>query len=204
MTLQDILSVPTEASPIALASDVWDDAQRCSYSVDGQFLLDAENFPSEITVHPGTKVICDGVFAFKDYMADVRPGEEIPLEERNSFLEKILLPEGLTHIGEGAFQECGQLERLRLPKGLLYIGPYAFCDCWQLEKISIPASVRYIGDGAFCGCINMETVRLGASLEYIGKDAFKDCESLEEIILPASNAEAVKAMLPKKLQKIAK
>ena len=204
MTLQDILAVPTEADPIALASDVWDDDQRCSYSADGEFLLDAENFPPEVVVHPGTRVICDGVFAFKDYMADCRLGEEIPLEERDSFLEKIQLPEGLTHIGEGSFQECGQLLHIRLPKGLLYIGPYAFCDCWQLERIGIPASVRYIGDGAFCGCINMESVRLGASLEFIGKDAFRDCEELNEIILPANNAEAVKALLPKRLQKIAK
>jgi len=205
MTLQDILKVPTLASPKALEDDIWDDEQRCSYSADGEYLLDAENFPPEITVHEGTKVICDGVFAFQDYMAeDRRIGEEIPLEERDSFLEKIKLPASLTHIGESAFQECGYLEKIKLPKGLLYIGPYAFCDCWQLEKISIPSTVKYIGEGAFSGCINLYSVSLGAGIESIGKDAFDDCESLEEISLPKGSEDRIKALLPKKLQKIAK
>ena len=204
MTLQDILEVPTAASTSALESDVWDDNNRCSYSADGTFLLDAETFPTEVRVQPGTKVICDGVFAFQDYMAmDCRLGSRIPLEERDSFLEKILLPDTLTHIGESAFQECGQMQKIRLPKGLLYIGPYAFCDCWQLERISIPSTVRYIGDGAFLGCINLYSLTLGQNLEYIGKDAFKDTD-LQGIKLPANNAERIKAMLPKKLQKIAK
>jgi len=204
MTLQDILEVPTAASQSALENDVWDDDERCSYSASGEYLLDAETFPSEVHVHPGTRVICDGVFAFQDYMAmDCRPGQSIPLEERDSFLEKIHLPDSLTHIGESAFQECGQMERIRLPKGLLYIGPYAFCDCWQMEHIAIPSTVKYIGDGAFLGCINLYSMSLGQDLEYIGKDAFKDTD-LHEIKLPAKNTERVKALLPKRLQKIAK
>ena len=183
MTLQDILFVPTATSAEALESDIWDDDNRCCYSADGLYLLDAENFPPEVIVRPGTRVICDGVFAFQDYMADVPLGtKKIPLEERDSFLEKIKLPDSLTHIGESAFQECGQMLRIRLPKNLLYIGPYAFCDCWQLEKVNIPASVQVIGKDAFIGCIN-----------------------LEEIILPkGADGQRIKAMLPRKLQKIAR
>ncbi|MBQ1912004.1 MAG: leucine-rich repeat domain-containing protein [Bacteroidales bacterium] len=201
MTLDQILAIPTAPSKEELASDVWDDENGLCYSADGRRVLDAENFASEVTVAEGCAVICDEVFAFQDYMAERNIGEEIPLEERSSFLEKIHLPSTLTHIGAGAFGECGELLSIKLPASLLYIGPSAFIDCWQLEKLSIPSQTRYIGAGAFQGCINLYQIRLGKSLEYIGEDAFDDCESLETILVPRGCKERYKGWIPAKLHK---
>ena len=103
MTLEQILAVPTAPSKEELARDLWDGDNCVSYSADGKRLLDAENFPSEITVKDGCEVICNEVFAFQDYMAGRRIGEDIPLEERSSYLEKITLPNSVTHIGAAAF-----------------------------------------------------------------------------------------------------
>ncbi|MBO5562797.1 MAG: leucine-rich repeat domain-containing protein [Bacteroidales bacterium] len=200
MTLEEILRVPTAPTPAELAEDEWDDSYCCSYSQDGTRLLDAENFPSAVKVREGCQVICDGVFAFQDYMAETsHPDGEIPLEERNSFLDKITLPSSVTHIGKGAFNECGYLESIRLPKSLLSIGEEAFCDCWNLEKISLPASTRVIGPRAFQGCINLYQVRLNKNLEAIGKDAFDDCESLETILIPSGTLDRFLALLPQEL-----
>ena len=197
MTLEEILLVPTAPSPEELADDIWDDDNRVCYSADGTRLLDAENFPSEVTVREGCRVLCDEVFAFQDYMAeDRRIGEEIPLEERDSFLEKIHLPSTLTHIGRAAFNECGLLSSIKLPKGLLYIGEEAFCDCWNLEKISLPASTVAIGPRAFQGCINLYQIRLNKALEAIGEDAFDDCESLEAILIPSGTLERFLRIIP--------
>ena len=204
MTLEAILSVPTAASQEELDADVWDDENRVSYSSDGKRLLDAEDFPSEVTVQDGCQVICDDVFAFQDYMAERKLGEEIPLEERSSYLEKIHLPASVTHIGAAAFAECGELLSIKLPTGLLFIGASAFMDCWQLERITLPAHTRVIGAGAFQGCINMERIRLNKELEVIGKDAFDDCESLEEICVPKGYKDHYKLLLPKRLHKYIK
>ena len=175
MTLAEIIDVPTAPLPEEFWDDFWDDENRCCYSADGSRLLDAENFPSEVNVQEGCRILCDGVFAFQDYMAeDRKAGEEIPLDERNSFLEKIHLPSTLTHIGRAVFNECGFLEHIKLPKGLLYIGEEAFCDCWNLEKISLPASLKAIGPRAFQGCINLYQIRLNKALEAIGEEAFDD------------------------------
>ena len=201
MTIPEILAVPTAPSPEELDRDFWDADNCLSYSQDGTRLLDAENFPGEVTVKDGCKVICDNVFSFQDYMADVKLGEEIPLEERSSFLEAIHLPDTLTHIGSCAFAECGELTTVKLPKNLLYIGESAFVDCWQLEKISIPAKCAVIGPGAFQGCINMYKVTLGKSVAVIGEDAFDDCESLEEILVPKGMKDHFKALLPKRIHK---
>jgi len=198
MTLDQILGVPTAPLPEALGDDVWDDDNRCCYSADGTMLLDAENFPSTVTVREGCRILCDGVFAFQDYMAEDRKlGEEIPLDERDSFLEKIHLPSTLTHIGKAAFNECGLLTSIKLPKGLLSIGEEAFCDCWNLEKITCPASLVAIGPRAFQGCINLYQIRLGKALEYIGEDAFDDCESLETIFIPNGTLDRFLGLIPR-------
>ena len=199
MTLEQIQSVPTAPSPEELARDIWDGDNCVSYSADGKRLLDAENFPSEVTVQDGCEVICDEAFAFQDYMAGLKIGEEIPLEERSSYLETIHLPDSVTHIGSAAFSECGELIKIKLPKSLLSIGASAFMDCWQLEKITLPAGTRVIGPGAFQGCINLYQIKLNKALEAIGEDAFDDCESLETIIIPHGMLDHFMKLLPKEL-----
>ena len=202
MTVEEILAVSTAVPPEARESDVWDGDNCVNYSADGRLLLDAENFPSEITVREGCQIICDEAFAFQDYMAERRIGEEIPLEERSSYLEKIQLPASLTHIGKAAFAECGELLSVKLPAGLLSIGASAFMDCWQLEKISIPAHTRIIGPGAFQGCINLFRIKLGKAVEVIGEDAFDDCESLESIVIPRGTEAHFRKLLPRRLHKM--
>lgn len=199
MTLEQILAVPTAPSKEELDRDLWDGDNCVSYSADGKRLLDAENFPSEVTVREGCEVICDDVFAFQDYMAGKKIGQEIPLEDRSSYLERITLPNSITHIGAAAFCECGELMKIKLPTSLLYIGPSAFADCWQLEKISLPASTKIIGPAAFQGCVNLYQVKLNKALEVIGEEAFDDCESLETIIIPHGMLDRFMKLLPKEL-----
>ena len=202
MTLEDILGVPTAPTQQERDRDVWDDENCLNYSADGKRLLDAENFPSEVTVKEGCQVICDDVFAFQDYMAERNIGEDIPLEERSSFLEKIKLPASVTHIGKGAFAECGELLSIKLPAGLLSIGESAFVDCWQLEKITLPAGTRIIGPRAFQGCINLYQIKLNKELEVIGEEAFDDCESLETILIPHGQLDRFLGLLPKELHQL--
>ncbi len=183
--LLKILSISTSASQEDLATDDWDSDYNCSYSADGLKLLDAENFPDEVNVREGTRIICDNVFSFQPYMAEDRPiGSEIPEEERVSFLDKIHLPDSLEHIGEAAFKECGWVKRFGLPKSLLTVRDEAFYGCWELEQIGFPASLKSIGERAFFECFSLEKVRINKGLKLIGAEAFSFCESLKEITLP--------------------
>jgi len=189
----------TAATPEELARDIWDSENCLSYSADGKRLLDAENFPGEVSVQVGCEVICDNVFAFQDYMAGLKIGEEVPLEDRSSYLEKIHLPNTVTHIGANAFAECGELLTIKLPTSLVEIGESAFVDCWQLERVSMPAKLRTIGPRAFQGCINLYQVKLNKGLQEIGEDAFDDCESLETILIPHGTLNHFMSLLPKDL-----
>ena len=202
MTIEEIMAVPTVLPQAELDRDVWDEDNRVNYSADGRYLTDAENFPEVVTVREGCEVICDDVFAFEDYMTGRKIGEEIPLEERSSYLEKIHLPNSVAIIGDAAFAECGEILSIKLPTGLLKIGASAFMDCWQLEKISLPAKTRIIGPRAFQGCVNLYQVRLNKALEVIGEDAFDDCESLETILIPNGTLDHFMRLLPKELHEL--
>ena len=186
---QDLLEdeVGTAATAADFENDIWDDEFCCNYSDDGTKLLDAENFPNAVKVREGCSVICDGVFAFQDYMAeDVRLGDKVPFDDRNSYLDKITLPSSLRHIGKETFRECGYLLSVRLPKGLLTIGDGAFMDCWQMERITFPSTLVRIGANAFDGCISLLKAKLGNSLKFIGDYAFEDCQDMQEVFIPDS------------------
>lgn len=183
--LRKALTVNTYPTQEDLRSDDWDSENNCSYSADGEKLLDAENFPDEVTVREGTRIICDNVFAFQDYMAEDCPlGSEIPEENRVSFLDKIHVPSSVEHIGDSAFKECGWIRSINLPTSLLTIRDNAFYGCWELKQIGMPAKLLSIGDRAFFECFSLEKVRLNKGLNFIGTEAFGFCESLKEITLP--------------------
>ena len=180
------LSVSTIATAAELATDEWDNDFNCNYSHDGTKLLDAENFPDTVKVRQGTRIICDGVFSFQDYMDEDRPlGSTIPEDERVSFLDKIYLPDSVEHIGFGAFKECGWIRRIGLPSSLLTIRDEAFYGCWELRQIGFPAKLLSVGDRAFFECFSLEKVRINNGLQCLGSEAFAFCESLQEITLPS-------------------
>jgi len=226
MDPEAILRLDTAPSAADFATDEWDEENCCNYSADGVKLLDAENFPDEVTVRPGCRVVCDGAFAYQPYMAQDYPlGAEVPVDEQVSFLDGIRLPEGLTHIGREAFLSCAYLKGIRLPKGLLVIGDRAFKDCWQLRRVSCPATLlsigerafedcfslyhirlnkglRFIGARAFDHCGELGEIRLPAGLERVGKEAFRGCDALEAIRVPKGSLPRFKTLLPKSLHRL--
>ena len=62
----------------------------------------------------------------------------------------VVIPEGVTHIGTSAFRNCAFLKSVVLPKSLLSIGAYAFMNCPQLQRPKIPGGVE-IGKYAISG-----------------------------------------------------
>lgn len=195
----------TAPLPEDFENDVWDADYCVCYSADGSKLLDAEVFPEEVVVREGCRIICDEAFAFQPYMAESwRIGQEPLEEERISDLAKISLPGSVTHIGEGAFRECGMIRSLKFPKSLVYIGPEAFQDCFSLRKAILPEGLQVIGAHAFFCCDDLEKVRIPGSIQFIGSGAFNGCDSLREIEVPRGARDAVKAHLPGRLHKLIK
>ncbi len=64
---------------------------------------------------------------------------------------EVILPEGVTIIGDGAFKECRELTRIVLCEGVTGIGKEAFCDCPKLKRVEFPDGLIFVGDAAFAG-----------------------------------------------------
>lgn len=99
-------------------------------------------------------------------------------------LTHITLPEGVSSIGDSAFRRCWRLKNVVFPEHLTYLGKEAFFECGSLESVLIPEGVENIGEKTFFWCSGLQEVCLPKSLLTIGRRAFEDCGSISEITLP--------------------
>ena len=100
-------------------------------------------------------------------------------------LTTIEIPAGVTSIGEFTFEDCSSLKTIKIPKSVTSIGASAFSGCTNLGSIEIPARVESIEDSTFSGCHSLTTIEIPADVKSIGRDAFFDCRRLTTIKIPA-------------------
>lgn len=107
----------------------------------------------------------------------------------NKTLERVVVPDSVEYIGEGAFRECLALSEIELPDHGLYIGESAFeGTAYYDTAANWESGLLYIGrhlieaDPAVAG--TSCTVRAGTL--SVADYAFADCTELAEIVLPDS------------------
>lgn len=97
-------------------------------------------------------------------------------------ITKVILPEGVTSIGNNAFTRCSSLTEIVFPSTLKEIGSSAFFSCTSLVNTNLEdTQVSKIGTQAFAYCYNLEII-IPTSVVQIETSAFKNTErtSLEE------------------------
>jgi hypothetical protein len=72
--------------------------------------------------------------------------------------DSIIIPNGVTTIGRGAFGGCASLTGINIPNGVTSIGNNAFAACTSLASITIPNSVTTIDNYAFTSCTSLISV----------------------------------------------
>lgn len=134
-----------------------------------------------------------------------------PWQEHRLDVTQICLPEGLTSIGNYAFQFCKLVSEIQIPETVTRIGESAFICCYALADVNIPACVTSIGKSAFENCDSLRAVDFPQGLETIeygmffssgletfeipegvvrlGDRAFMGCSSLKEVTIPDSVTE---------------
>ncbi len=64
-------------------------------------------------------------------------------------IRELIIPEGITKIGEGAFRGCSRLEKLTVAKSVKTISDYAFEACDELETINYKGNKKKIKFGNY-------------------------------------------------------
>ncbi len=72
-------------------------------------------------------------------------------------VKSVVIGEGVTSVGGGAFSGCTSLTSLTFSDSVTSIGMSAFDGCIGLISVTIPKSVTSIGMGAFAGCSNLKS-----------------------------------------------
>ena len=98
----------------------------------------------------------------------------------------LVIPKGITKIGEEAFIRCESLTSVTIPKSVTKISARAFFGCDSLTSVIIPNSVTEIGKSAFSECGSLTSVIIPNSVREIGKEAFFKCSSLMSVTIPNS------------------
>lgn len=138
------------------------------YLVDNDGHLDLSEYEGKI------KTIEAGAFSKVEIESGINP------------LQSIVLPKGITTIGDDAFSYNTSLTSIEIPDTVTYIGDYCFSGCNRLQKIKLSKKIQTINQRLLQGCSSLTEIEIPEGVKSIGYAAFSSCSKLTTITLPAS------------------
>lgn len=154
---------------MGMSSSVMEDVKKSENSAEKESGVDG-NYAAERVVASGecgenvTWSLTDGGTMTISGSGDMRDyGYDFSGESAfvGAFAEKIktiVVEDGVTSIGSGAFFACENLTEIKMSDGITKIGDFAFVGCDSLTEVRLPEKLYYVGNYAFGECASLETV----------------------------------------------
>ena len=101
-------------------------------------------------------------------------------------LTDMTIADSVTSIGKNAFACCSGLTSVTIPSSVTSIGEYAFQYCSSLKTVAIPDGITSIKKGTFYNCTGLTDVTIGKNVENIESGAFEYCKGLTSVTIPSS------------------
>ena len=172
---------------ITFAYDEIDDGAFCVVFVDNEYNPNCEFQLSEDKTYYRALLNVDPIEKVEEVIIPETyhnlPVKEIANFAGNDIITKVVLPNTLTKLGEGAFRNCKSLKEVVLPESLTEIGKEAFLGCEALEKVNIPNNVTALNERVFSGCVNLTGIEIPSGMKKIKTEAFNDCKKITSIKL---------------------
>ncbi len=104
----------------------------------------------------------------------------------NTDITSIIIPEGVTEIGNFAFKKCTNLTSVTISSTVETIGEQAFNGCTKLSSITIPSTVKIVSKKAFYECTELNSLTILNGVQKIQDSAFGYCNNLQSVTIPSS------------------
>ena len=104
--------------------------------------------------------------------------ESIGCVPNKNDIKYVTIRDGVTEIGEFAFQDCANLTSVTLPNSVIRVGSHAFQRCKSLSSITIGNGITSIGEGAFRECTRLKQIKNPDGIPRIEQSACAQCATL--------------------------
>ena len=80
---------------------------------------------------------------------------DTPWETYKSSITAVVIGEGISRVGDGAFWGCAAISSVSFPSSCTTIGISSFRECTGLTRVDLPSNLRTIDNEAFFRCTGL-------------------------------------------------
>lgn len=120
---------------------------------------------------------------------------QAPWDGSRNAITHLVIEEGVTTIGDYAFENYTALTSVSMAGSVKKIGAYAFSCCSKLTSIKLPEGLQTIGYRSFYFCSGLVTATIPNSLTTIYDGGFAACINLTELYTKAIAPPTCKTMV---------
>lgn len=127
--------------------------------------------------------VVDGVLTISGNgsVDDYDAAKQCPWNEASTSINKVVVEDGITNIGNFAFYGMTNLTEVALADSVTVIGAYSFKNCSNIEQMTLPKNLTEIKDSAFYGCTRLANITIPAKVTKIGDYVFSRNAQLKQV-----------------------
>ena len=118
-------------------------------------------------------------------MPDYTFGNQTPWHSQKDAVVQLVIGEGVTYIGNYAFEKYTSLSSITFSETVKHIGAYAFFNCTGLTSLTLSEGLESVGYKSFHYCTGLQSVKIPSSVTIIYQEDFAGCKNLKEVYVKA-------------------
>lgn len=112
-----------------------------------------------------------GTGAIPDYAKGAQPWSAYQ-DSSDNYIKALVIGDGITRIGDRAFQNCKKMATATIPASVTEIGKYSFQNCYLLEEVELSPDVK-LSAGSFRSAPAEDDILAYQTTTYMGSDYHK-------------------------------
>jgi len=132
------------------------------YVTSGPTLTNYYGLGDNVVIPDSLHITAIGDYAFANFNYVDKTEDDFDYDDKSATK--------ITYIGDDT------ITSVVIPEGVTSIGEYAFANLTRLTKVVLPSTIERIDQGAFYGCTNLTTVEGLENVKFLNRSAFEGCK----------------------------